>query len=107
MAHETYTIASLKPVRRWTRAYAITPSDTDSGRNLQVNGVPYRYIQNIGTSGSFVVTWEPDNSSGTASTLYLAQGQVMEGGLWANLRATSLGAGVSIIGMVGREDVGS
>lgn len=103
MAETTMTINYLLPVRRWDRPFSITLSDTLTERNLQVNGtVAYRYIQNVGTSGAVAIAWEPDN---TVVAVYLATGQVLEGGLWKHAKTTGTGAGVSLIGFRGIEGV--
>lgn len=108
MAHDSMTINPPSVSRRWSRAYAITLSDTNADRNLQYNGkFPYRYIQNVGTAGKALVTYEPDNATGTAVAVYLAQGQVLEGGHWVHARTTGTDAGVSLIGFVGCENAGS
>lgn len=103
-AHDTLTVNAPLPARRWSRPVAITLSDTNTDRNLQLNGkVPYRYIQNVGTSGVVQMTWEPDNS--TVVALYIAQGEVIEGGYWVNARSTSTTGGVSLLGFIGVEGV--
>lgn len=104
MAETTMTINPILPARRWSRPVAITLTDTNATRNLQVNAkYPYRYLQNIGTSGVVQCTWEPDNS--TVVPIYLAQGEVMEGGYWVNARVTDTTAGVSLVGFIGIEGV--
>jgi hypothetical protein len=105
--HDTYVINTKLPPRRWSRPYAIVPSDTNSDKNLQRNGLPYRFICNTGTSGVVTITFEPDNATGTAVSLYLAQGEFLEGGHWCNARATGLTPGATLVGFVGMESVGS
>lgn len=106
MASETWTVNTKLPARRWSRPYAITLSDTNTDRNLQYNAkVPFRYLQNTGTSGDVAMTWEPDNSA--VVTIYLAQGQVIEGGYWCNARSAGTTAGVELIGFLGVEGVDS
>lgn len=107
MAHDTYTINAALPARRWSRAYAITLSDTNSDKNLQRNGKSYRYIYNVGTSGKVVVTFEPDNATATAVPIWINQGTFVEGGIWANARSTGATAGVELYGCDGMEHVGS
>lgn len=106
MAETTMTINPLLPPRRWSRSYLITPSDTNTERNLQYNGkIPYRFLHNSGTGGSVVVTYEPDNATATADELYIPQGGFVEGGYWVHARATGLTAGMEIHGLVGVEGV--
>lgn len=105
-----YTISINKPLppRRWSRPFPITLSDTNSDKNLQYNGqVPYRYLHNAGTSGSVVITYEPDNDTATARKLYIPQGGVVEGGLWVNARSTDATAGIELYGFLGQEHTGS
>lgn len=105
--HNSTTVNEKLPARRWSRPYAITLSDTNSDKNLQRNGVPYRFLCNTGTSGVVTITFEPDNATGTAVSLYLAQGEFLEGGHWANARATGATVGLTLVGFVGCENVGS
>lgn len=108
MANDSMTLNPPSVARRWSRPYAITLSDTNTDRNLQYNTkFPYRFIQNNGTAGKVTITFEPDNATSTAVAIYLAQGQVLEGGHWVHARSTGTDAGVSLIGFVGCENVGS
>ncbi len=86
------------PARRWTRPYAVTLSDVTADKNLQRDGKPYLYLQNVGTAGKVMITWEPD---GTAVDIYLGTGEVLEGGLYAHAKTTGTTAGVDLRGFVG------
>lgn len=98
-AHDSMTISVGVPVRRWSRPYAITLSDTVADKNLQRNGTAYKYIQNVGTSGKVMIAWD---SAGTILVdIYLATGQVFEGGLWYHAMSTDTTAGVDLRGLVG------
>lgn len=88
------------PTRRWSRPYAITLSDTVADQNLKRNGTPFKYLQNVGTSGLVAIAWEPD---ATVVDLYLAQGEVIEGGLWRHAKTTGTAVGVALRGFVGIE----
>lgn len=108
MAHNTYTSNPTLPNRRWSRPFPITLSDTNTERNLQYNGVvPYRYLHNAGTSGSVIVTYEPDNATSTGRKLYIPQGGVVEGGHWVHARSGSSTAGIELYGFLGMESAGS
>ena len=72
---------------------------------MQVNRKPFRYVQNIGTGGVIQMTWEPDNSA--VIPIYLSQGEVMEMGYPCHARSTDTTAGVSLVGFIGIEQVGS
>ena len=94
------------PNRRWSRPYTVTIDDTVSNRNLQRNQVPFKFIQNIGTGGLVNIAWEPD---ATEVTIYLSQGQILEGGLWRHAKATGTttpGTGVVLRGFAGIEGLG-
>ena len=93
------TVNARVPIRRWARPYAVTLSDVNTDRNLQRNSVPFKYLQNAGTSGLVNIFWE----DGTTIDIYLSQGQVIEGGLWRHARTTGTGAGVSLRGFMGIE----
>lgn len=80
--------------RRWSVVYEVTLSDTNSEKNLQRNGKPYPFIQNVGTSGLVMIVWD----NGTTVDLYLGQGVVMEGGQWVHARTTDTTAGVDLRG---------
>lgn len=97
------TINPAVPSRRWSRPYAITLSDTLADANLQRNGVPYKYLQNVGTAGKVMIAWSPDN---TLVDQYLGTGQVLEGGLWVHAKTTGTGAGVDLRGLMGMEGNG-
>lgn len=99
--HDTSTINPALPSRRWSRPYDITLSDTNTDNNLLRDGRPYKYLQNVGTSGEVVIVWKAD--SGVLSTIYLAQGAVIEGGYWTHARLTGTDAGVDLRGFVGVE----
>lgn len=98
--HDTTTVNNPDPIRRWSRPYVITLSDTYADRNLHRKGTPYKYIQNVGTGGKVMMTWDAD---GTQVDLYLATGQVLEGGLYYHAMSTGTGAGVDLRGIVGVE----
>lgn len=99
---DTYTVNKLVPARRWTYPIAITLSDTNSDKNLQVNGIPYKYIQNVGTGGLVNIYW----MDGTTVDIYLATGQEIEGGWWENARVTGTAAGVALRGFKGMAGLG-
>lgn len=88
------------PRRSWTRPYAITLSDTVADKNLQRDGRPYRFIQNIGTAGKVMIAWE---TAGDEVDIYIGVGIVLEGGLWRHAKTTGTGAGVDLRGFVGTE----
>ncbi len=94
----TYTINTPTPNRRWSRPYAITLSDTNADRNLERDGRPYRYIQNVGTSGLVVIVWQSDL---TTTSMWWNQGEIIEGGLWVHARTTGTTVGVDLRGLVG------
>lgn len=94
------TINPKMPIRRWSRPYAITLSDVVADKNLQRNGVPYRYIQNIGVAGVVMIAWEP---AAVEESIYLGVGQDFEGGLWLHAKTTGTTAGVVLRGFVGME----
>lgn len=90
------------PIRRWSRPYPITISDTTTDKNLQRNGVPFLYIQNLGTGGLVNIVWEDGNEA----TIGLSQYQVIEGGLWRHAKSTGTttpGTGVILRGYLGIE----
>jgi hypothetical protein len=93
------TINAKIPNRRWSRPYAVTLSDTVADANLQHGACPFKYIQNVGTAGLVMISW----SDGTLIDVYLAQGQVLEGGLWVNAMITGTAAGVTLRGFQGIE----
>lgn len=80
------TINAKVPTRRYSRPYAVTPSDTTptTTRNLQRNGVPFLWLQNCGTAGMVMIYWQ----DGTQVDFYLGQGQVIEFGLPVQLMST-------------------
>lgn len=93
------------PNRRWWRPFAVTIDDTVSNRNLQRNNTPYKFIQNLGTGGLVNIAWEPD---ATEVTIYLSQGQILEGGLWRHAKSTGTttpGTGVILRGFMGIEGI--
>lgn len=93
------TINTAIPHRRYSRPYAITLSDTLADRNLQRNGIPFLFLQNVGTSGLVMIAWEPD---GTLVDVYLSQGQILELGLPRHAKATGgTAVGVSLRGFMG------
>lgn len=96
MAHDTVTRNIALPPRRWSRPYAIELSDTVADSNLQLNGSPYRWLQNVGTGGKVMISWY----DGTLVDIYLATGQEVEGGLWVHAKTTGTGAGVDLRGFV-------
>lgn len=100
LADTTTTINVRMPNRRWSRPFDINITDTVTDKNLQHNSVPFKYIQNVGTSGGVVILWEPD---GVIVDIYLSQGQVIEGGLWRHARAAGTGVGVDLRGFLGIE----
>lgn len=81
--------------RRWSVAYEVTLSDTNTDKNLQRNGKPYPFIQNVGTSGLVNIYW----NNGTTVDIYLAQGTVIEGGQWVHARDDGTAAGVDLRGL--------
>lgn len=98
MATDTINVAS--PSRRYSRPYAITISDTIANNNLKRNGVPFLFIQNLGTGGLVNILWE----DGTEVTIGLGQFQVMEGGFYRHAKSTGTttpGTGVILIGFLG------
>lgn len=73
----------------WSFAKAIVPSDTaDNARSAL-------YLHNRGTAGSAVVVFQ----NGSEEALYFPQGATLRGGLWKRVKATGLGAGVSLVGL--------
>lgn len=102
MAHETSSVNQARTSRRWTYAYAITLSDTVADANLQRDGRPYKFIQNIGTGGKVMI--HQDN--GVAIDIYMSTGQDFEGGYWQHAMSTGTGAGVELRGFVGVENRG-
>lgn len=86
------------PSRRWSRPYAVTLSNDPADANLMRKGVPFLYLQNVGTAGLVMIAWEPDNS---LLDIYLATGQVIEGGLWRHAKILDTTAGVSLRGFLG------
>lgn len=88
------------PRRRYSRPYAVTIDDTITNKNLKRNGVPYLFLQNLGTGGLVNIVWE----DGTEVTIGLAQYQVIEGGLWSHAKSTGTttpGTGVILRGFLG------
>lgn len=98
MAVDTINVAT--PNRRWSRPYTVALSDVVTEKNLQRNGVPFKYLQNVGTGGLINIAWEPD---ATEVTIYLSQGQVIEGGLWRHAKTTGTVAGAVLRGFLGIE----
>lgn len=78
--------------RSYSRPYAITLSNTVADRNLQRNGIPYRYVQNIGTGGKVMIAWGP---SDTLVDVYVATGAALELGVQAR-HAKILGTDVGV-----------
>lgn len=91
---------ALPSNRRYSRPYPITLSDTVADKNLQRNGVPYLYLQNLGTGGLCAIVWEP---SATEVTIYLGQGQVIELGYPQHLKTTGTTAAGPFRGFLGVE----
>lgn len=100
MATDTINVP-LPADRRYSRPYEITLSDTLADQNLKRNGVPYLFIQNVGTGGSIVIRWEPDD---IAVDVYLAQGQILEGGLWRHAMLTGTVGGADLRGFLGTKE---
>lgn len=99
---ETMTLNKPWPARRWSRPYEVTLDNTISNANLQIAGLPFRYIQNVGTAGAVVIAW---GDALDEVTIYLAQGQVMEGGHWVHAKLAGTDAGVVLRGFRGVEGV--
>lgn len=95
---EVSVVNTRIPTRRWSRPYAITLSNTVTDFNLQRNGLPYLFIQNIGTAGKVMIAWQPDN---TLVDIYLGTGEVLEGGLWRHAKILGTDAGVDLRGFSG------
>lgn len=91
------TINSKLPLRRVSRPYDITLSDTLTDKNLQVNGTPFKWIQNVGTGGLVMIAWEPNAD---LVDIYLGTGQVIELGLCRHAKTTGTGAGVDLRGFL-------
>ena len=102
MGNDVYTINQLVPARRWTYPIAVVLSDTNTDKNLQVNGIPYKYIMNIGTSGNVNIFW----MDGTTVKIWLNQGQEIEGGWWQHARDADTDAGVELRGLIGMPGLG-
>lgn len=88
------------PMRRWSRPYTVTISDTIAAANLKRNGVPFLAIQNLGTGGLVNIIWE----DGAEIDIYLGQGQGIEGGLWSHAKSTGTttpGTAVILRGFLG------
>lgn len=100
MAVDTINVAT--PSRRWSRPYTVTLSDVVTEKNLQRNGVPFKYLQNVGTGGLINIAWEP---GATEVDIYLAQGQVIEGGLWRHAKTTGTVVGAALRGFLGTGDI--
>jgi hypothetical protein len=90
------------PARRYSRPYAITPSDTVTDLNLQRNGVPFKWLQNCGAGGMVMITW----LDGTLMDVYLAQGQVIELGLPKHLMSTGTTAAGPFRAFLGMDGLG-
>lgn len=105
VAHESMTLSNSLPSRRWSRAVAITLSDTNSDKNCQVGASrPFRYIANTSaTSGVVAFTWETDNS--VAVAVPIAAYGYLEGGYWVNARVTGTTVGITLVGLIGIEGV--
>lgn len=86
------------PTRRWSRPYAVTLSNTLTDRNLEHNGVPFLFIQNIGTAGKVMIAWAPDD---TLVDIYLGAGEVLEGGIWRHAKILATTVGVDLRGFLG------
>lgn len=95
----TYTINRPDVWRPYTYVYAITLSNTVTDANLLRDGVPYRYIENIGTSGLVMIRW----GNGTDVAVWINQGSSFEGGLFTHAynNAGGTDAGVVLRGFVG------
>lgn len=96
--HDVTTRNVALPPRKWTRPYAITLSDTVTEKNLQLNGIPFKYLQNVGTAGLVVIAWESDAAE---VSIWVGQGEIIEGGLWRHAKTTGTTAGVDLRGLVG------
>lgn len=101
-AHDTLTYNPPVPKRRWSRPYAVTLSNTVADQNLIRDGRPYRYLQNVGTSGLVMIAWHPDDS---LVDIWLNQGAEIEGGYWRHAKILGTTAGVDLRGFVGIEGV--
>lgn len=86
--------------RRYSRPYPITPSNVVTDKNLQRNGVPFLYLQNLGAGGVCNIAWEPD---ATEVTVYLGEGQVLELGHPRHLKTTGTTAAGPFRGFLGVE----
>ena len=102
MGNDVYTVNRIPPARRWTYPIAITTSDTNADANLQVNGIPYKYLQNVGTGGLVNIFW----MDGTTEDIYIAQGQVIEGGHWQHARTSGTVGGADLRGFIGMAGLG-
>lgn len=90
------------PVRRWSRPFSVTISDTIADKNLQRNGTPYKYLQNLGTGGLVNIIWE----DASEVTIGMSQYQIIEGGLWRHAKSTGTttpGTGIILRGFMGIE----
>lgn len=91
---------ALPSNRRYSRPYAITTSDVITEKNLQRNGVPYLYLQNLGAGGVCAIVWEP---AAVEVTIYLGEGQVIELGHPRHLKTTGTTAAGPFRGFLGVE----
>ncbi len=97
MAHITTTITKALPHRRYSRPYVVTPSDVITDKNLQRDGVPFRWLQNCGADGMCMISW----FDGTLVDIYVAKGIVIELGLPVHLMTTGTTAAGPFRGFVG------
>lgn len=102
MAEIVTTITKALPARRWSRPYAIVLSDVVTDANLRRDGVPYKYLQNVGTSGLVMIAWGPNTTTFDLVDIYLGQGVVMEMGCFlVHAKTTGTAVGVALRGFVG------
>lgn len=95
----TFTLNKPDVWRPYTYPYVITLSNVVGDNNLLRDGVPFRYVQNVGTGGLINFRW----ANGTTVNLYLSQGQQIEGGLFVHAFDAAGGtvAGADLRGFVG------
>lgn len=107
--HYTTTVKKKLPRRRWSKPVVITLSDTISGRNLQQNGTdPYRFLMNVGAAGTVMIVWEPDDAGASPVSIWINQGEVIEGGHWIHAKSTGSSVGATDLrGLIGFESVDS
>lgn len=95
--HYTTTINAPNARRRWDRVFEITLSDVVADVNLRRNGIPYLFIQNVGTGGLVNIVWDDD----VEEDIYLAQGATLEGGQWKHAKTTGTVVGAALRGFRG------